>query len=181
MIKLEIKDISKDKVLCSRIHFKDKTVSTNMRFGVGYDIFEEDGIVICQYGTEKLFKYEDSMLINKFVIPYQEINSVSLSISRQPVNKLFLVKPYNYSLDLIIKMNDNFCSHELYLETAAFSLIKSICEYLHDKGVTICDQIDILNQYANDDYELIKEKLNKDYDKLIEKYNLVVFRITDKK
>lgn len=179
MVKLNIKEWSEKKVLCTRICFEEKVMGTNARFGFEFDChFDDNGIRINYYGDDKLKECSNEMLAEEFIIPYSEIQHISFSISRKPINILFLVKPYDYALDMNIVMNKDFCNHSICLETCAFTVINDLCTYLQEKNVCIEDQLNILENYSGTDYEKIKLKLNEDYDGLKEKYNLVNFRMT---
>lgn len=182
MEKINIKELSKTKVLCARVFFDNEVYGTDIRFGLGFDCyFEKEGIILKYYNSVKLEELTKQSLAEDLYIPYSEINLISVSISRKPIGKLFLVKPYNYSLDINIEMNPEFCDHVVSLETNTFSMINDLISFLLEKNVHIEDKLNILEKYSGDHYEEIKSKLNQDYDQLREQFNLINFRITDLK
>lgn len=161
--------------------FENQVYSTDMCFGLGYDCyFKEDEICLTYYEGERIKELSHIGVADNFNIPYAKVETISLSLSRKPYSKLFLVKPYDYTLDLCIKTNQDFCSHSILLETRAFSGIEDLCRFLQQKKVIVQDSLHILTDYSGN-YEEIKVKLNEKYDVLKEQFGLINFRMTDSK
>ena len=164
MLGSSIKETAENNILACSIVLGNEKCKNISRYGVLYECeFEKESIIISYSEGLKIMKTLDVKL------DYSIIEYIRFSLSKQ-MSTWGLAPNSSFSADIIIKIKNSTNIYQL--ETSAFTLLEGLRDFLYNKGVSVIDDIGLIEILSNKSHEEKYDYLNKNFNELAEKFNL---------